>query len=98
MLQKVKDNFQYIVLGFLVLVFFRQCGVNNEISRIKKESRVYNQEITAKLDSINTLTKDEMRHEMEQVMFQFLIYEDDFDKKRVSLSEIKNKIESGGNK
>jgi hypothetical protein len=31
-------------------------------------------------------------------MFQFLIYEDDFDKKRVSLSEIKNKIESGGNK
>jgi len=50
MLQKVKDNFQYIVLGFLVLVFFRQCGVNNEISRIKKESRVYNQEITAKLD------------------------------------------------
>lgn len=98
MLQKIKDNFQYIVLAFLVLVFFRQCGVNSEISKIKKESRAYNQEVVAKLDSINTLTKDEMRHEMEQVMFQFLIYEDDFDKKRVSLSEIKNKIESRGDK
>jgi hypothetical protein len=98
MLQKIKDNFQYIVLAFLVLVFFRQCGVNSEISKIKKEARAYNQEVVTKLDSINTLTKDEMRHEMEQVMFQFLIYEDDFDKKRVSLSEIKNKIESRGDK
>lgn len=96
MLQKIKDNFQYIVLAFLVLVFFRQCGVNSEISKIKKEARISDQRITSKLDSINTLTRDEMRHEMEQVMFQFLIYEDDFDKKKISLSEIKNKLEKGG--
>jgi hypothetical protein len=30
---------------------------------------------------------------MNQVMFEFLIYEDDFDKKKISLSDIKNKIE-----
>lgn len=98
MLNKIKENFQYIVLGFLVIVFFRQCGVNSEVSKIKKESRIANEQIIAKLDSINTLTKGEIRHEMNQVMFEFLIYEDDFDKKRVSLSEIKNKIEAGEKK
>lgn len=93
MVQKLKDNFQFIVLGFLVLVFFRQCGVNRDIDRIEKELKTSNIELNNKLDSINTLTKSEIRHEMNQVMFQFLIYEDDFDKKRISLSEIKNKIE-----
>jgi len=94
MVQKIKDNFQFIVLGFLVLVFFRQCGVNRDIDRIEKELKASNTELNTKLDSINTLTKAEIRHEMNQVMFQFLIYEDDFDRKRISLSEIKNKIEA----
>jgi len=94
-MQKIKDNFNFIVLGFLVLVFFRQCGVNRDIDRIEKEAKVKNVQILNKLDSINTLTKDEMRHEMNQVMFQFLIYEDDFDRKKISLSEIRNKIVTG---
>lgn len=93
MVQKIKDNFQFIVLGFLVIVFLRQCGVNRDIDRIEKEAKSKNAMIIDKLDSINTLTREEMRHEMNQVMFQFLIYEDDFDRKRISLSEIKNKLE-----
>ena len=36
MLQKIKDNFTIIVLVLLVIVFFRQCGVNSEINKIKK--------------------------------------------------------------
>jgi hypothetical protein len=87
--QKIKDNFNVILLCFLVLLFFRQCSVNSNVAKIKKE----NLEISAKLDSINTLTRGEMREEMNQVMFEFLIYEDDFDKKKISLSDIKNKIE-----
>lgn len=95
MLQKIKDNFQYIVLVLLVFVFFKQCGINREISKIKKEEIASNELIVNKLDSINTLTKDEMRTEMRKVMFEFLIYEDDFDKKKTSLSEIKSRIETG---
>jgi hypothetical protein len=94
MLQKIKDNFQYILLVFLVLIFFKQCGIDREISRIKKEEKSSNESIVNKLDSINTLTKAEMREEMRKVMFEFLIYEDDFDKKKTSLSEIKSRIET----
>ena len=88
MLQKIKDNFIIITLGLLVIIFFRQCGVNSEINKIKKE----NAKISALLDS--SVTKKEMKHEMRQVMFEFLIFEDDFDKGKASLSDIKNKIES----
>ena len=34
-----------------------------------------------------------MKHEMRQVMFEFLIFEDDFDKGKASLSDIQNKIQ-----
>jgi hypothetical protein len=91
MLQKIKDNFQYIVLGFLVIVFLRQCGVNSDIDRIEK----HNKQISAKIDSVNIVSKVEMKKEMRQVMFEFLIYEDDFDKKKTSLSEIKSRMDQG---
>jgi len=87
MLQKIKDNFTNIVLCLLVIVFFRQCGVNSEINKIKKENAI----ISANIDSM--VTKEEMKKEMRQVMYEFLIYEDDFDKGKVSLSDLKNKIE-----
>lgn len=87
MLQKIKDNFTIIVLFLLVIVFFRQCGVNSEINKIKKENAI----ISANIDSM--VTKEEMKKEMRQVMYEFLIYEDDFDKGKVSLSDLKNKIE-----
>jgi len=92
MLQKIKDNFTIIVLVLLVIVFFRQCGVNSEINKIKKE----NAKISVLLDS--SVTKKEMKHEMRQVMFEFLIYEDDFDKGKASLSDIHNKIQTGDGK
>lgn len=87
MLQKIKENFAIIVLCLLVIVFFRQCGVNSEINKIKKENVI----ISANIDSM--VTKEEMKKEMRQVMYEFLIYEDDFDKGKVSLSDLKNKIE-----
>ncbi len=92
MLQKIKDNFTIIVLCLLVIVFFRQCGVNSEISKIKKE----NAKIAHDIDSM--VTKEEMKKEMRQVMYEFLIYEDDFDKGKVSLSDLKNKIEDKNGK
>jgi len=87
MVQKIKDNFTIIVLCLLVIVFFRQCGVNSEIIKIKKENAI----ISANIDSM--VTEEEMKKEMRQVMYEFLIYEDDFDKGKVSLSDLKNKID-----
>jgi hypothetical protein len=39
-----------------------------------------------------------MKYEMRQVMFEFLIFEDDFDKGKASLSAIKSKIDSQNGK
>jgi hypothetical protein len=38
------------------------------------------------------VTREQVKYEMNESMFNFLIYEDDFDKGRASLSDIKNKI------
>ena len=39
-------------------------------------------------------TAKEVRDEMELTMFNYLIYEDDLDKGKSSLSDVKNKIEA----
>ena len=101
MVQKIKENFHFVVLAFLILIFFRQCGANRDMDKINKEDKAIKTELVKaneKIDSLNTyisthtLNKEEMRKEMTVVMFEFLIYEDDFDHKRISLSEIKEKI------
>lgn len=90
MLEKIKSNSSSITMVLLLLVILRQCGVNRDIDRIEKNIKNTNLVI----DTINkkTPSKKEIREEMNQTMFNFLIYEDDFDKGRTSLSEIKSKI------
>jgi hypothetical protein len=48
------------------------------------------------LDSLkkSQVTEQEIKQNMNAVMFDFLIYEDDFDKGKASLSDIKSKIKS----
>jgi hypothetical protein len=48
--------------------------------------------INNKVDSLVIPTKEDIRKEMNETMFNFLIYEDDFDKGKASLSDIKSKI------
>jgi hypothetical protein len=40
-----------------------------------------------------SVTKSDLEKSMNQTMFNFLIYEDDFDKGKSSLSDIKSKID-----
>lgn len=89
-LEKIKTNYWAIVLLLIIIIFFRQCGIRRDIDKIEKNVKI----ITVKIDSVqNTMvTKDQVKYEMDQTMFNFLIYEDDFDKGKSSLSDIKNKI------
>jgi hypothetical protein len=48
--------------------------------------------INNRADSLVIPTKEDIRNEMNETMFNFLIYEDDFDKGKASLSDIKSKI------
>ena len=90
-IEKIKEYSWAITLFLVLIVFFKQCGVNREISRIDKEIK----KITHSTDSIQgtLITKDQLDKALKQNMFNFLIYEDDFDKGKTSLSDIKSKIE-----
>jgi outer membrane lipoprotein-sorting protein len=90
--EKIKANYWMILLLLMIIVFFRQCGIRRDIDRIEKNVK----SVAEKTDSVqNTMvTRDQVKYEMNQSMFNFLIYEDDFDKGRASLSDIKNKINS----
>lgn len=92
-IEKIKSNYWIILLFLTTIIFFKQCSVRNDIDRIEKNVRL----LEEKTDSIqdNAVTRDQVKYEMNQTMFNFLIYEDDFDKGRSSLSDIRNKINKG---
>ncbi len=48
MLQKIKNNFEVILLFLFLLLFLKQCGVGRDLERIKKE----NLKISGKMDSL----------------------------------------------
>lgn len=90
MLEKIKTNSWAITLIILLIVLLRQCGVNRDIDKIQKNVKATNISVDSLKSKI--ISKGEIREEMNQTMFNFLIYEDDIDKGKTSLSEIKSKI------
>lgn len=87
-LEKIKQNSSYILMVLGIIILFRQCGVNRDIDRIEKSLKSVNNN----MDSLDIPTREEIKTEINEAMFNFLIYEDDFDKGRASLSDIKSKI------
>jgi len=76
------------------MCFFQTCGSKGISRDIKKQ----NIEFQSKIDSLTTVinskpSTEEVEHTMEQVMYKYLIYEDDLDKGKISLSAIKNLID-----
>jgi len=96
-LEKIKQHYHIISLVVLVMLFFRQCGINRDIDKLRKDYS----ETTSNIDSIYSeikgmelITESEIRENMNKVMFEYLIYEEDLDKGKISLSEIRSKIDS----
>jgi hypothetical protein len=91
-LEKIKANSTIIMLVISIFLFFKQCGISRDIDRIEKNIKV----LTYNVDSLqkSQMSKQEVKQTMNEVMFDFLIYEDDFDKGKSSLSDIKSKIKS----
>jgi hypothetical protein len=88
-LEKIKNHSWIVIIFLLIIIFFKQCGVNRDIDRMEKSVKSINN----KVDSLEVPSKDDIRKEMNETMFNFLIYEDDFDKGKSSLSDIKSKID-----
>jgi len=88
----IEKHFNVIVLCALLLILIQQCGVSRKADKAYKQAKATQESIDS-LVKVGPLTKEEARHISEQVMFEFLLYEEDVDKGRTSLSDIKNKIE-----
>lgn len=79
----------------LVLYLAKGCTYSR-VSKLEKQYLEDSKKTQALLDSLRerVSTKKEVRDEMERTMFNYLIYEDDLDKGKSSLSDVKNKIEA----
>lgn len=92
-MQFIEKYFKQIVLGFLFILFVQQCNVSRKADNAYKQAKLS----TATVDSlvkVGPVTAEQVKHISQQTMFEFLIYEEDVDKGKTSLSDIKNKIET----
>lgn len=90
----LKENSFPLLIGFFVLFILVQCSNNST-------QKIINKNLVQELDSVKTelrfvkdniVTKEEIKSQNKKMMFEFLIYEDDVDKGKISLSEIKDQI------
>lgn len=104
---KLKDflkkwAWQIFAALFLLLYLGKGC-TSKKVSKTNELLESKTSELTTRVDSLSAEIKslkdksassDDIKNEMERVMLDFLIYEDDLDKGKTSLSKIKDKIES----
>lgn len=83
----IQENFTIIVLIITVLTLFKSCGDSREVAKLRKELELANTKMN------QFATKEEVEIISSKTMFDFLLYEDDLDKKKTSLSDIKNKVD-----
>tara|TARA_B100000963_G_scaffold176268_1_gene153303 strand:- start:8343 stop:8666 length:324 start_codon:yes stop_codon:yes gene_type:complete len=96
-----KWSWQIISILFVLLYFGKGC-THKKVSKIDKKLEEKTIILSNSIDSLSmelnklkesTANKKEVTDIMEKVMLEYLIYEDDLDKGKTSLSQIKNKIE-----
>lgn len=86
----LKKHASVILAVAFVLLFINNCSTNKEISKVNKEI----DSLTFQMNDMNVQLKEyvneeEMKKLLERNMYEFLIYEEDIDKGRLSLSEVK---------
>lgn len=85
----------YVIAAFTLLNTCGNRGANKENMKLRKELTATNAEI----DSLYSLldqkaSKADIQRISNKTMFEFLLYEDDLDRKKTSLSDIRTRIEA----
>lgn len=91
----LRDWGMVIIVPLVIFSFFSGCNAK----RYAEESVENTEEMKVTIDSLNEElanrpTYKEVRDVMEEVMLDFLIYEDELDKKKITISQIKERIEA----
>jgi hypothetical protein len=95
LLDFLKANGWKVSTGVLFLLYVLKGCTFTKVGTIKEDTKALEKRITLLEKRVDdNATAKEVRDEMEITMFNYLIYEDDLDKGKSSLSDIKNKIES----
>lgn len=90
MIENLKKWNWAIISVICLLLLLGQCSQGRRIGALKKE----NAKLNAKIDSLTTpLTEKQTKDIVQSIMLDFLIFEDDLDKGKTSLTDIKSKIE-----
>ena len=97
LVETVKKWAWQIIAGLFIFLYLGKGCTSSKIKKTDKnidDVHVVIDSLTTELNLLKgqSFTKSELRDEMEEVMLDFLIYEDDLDKGKISLSQIKNKI------
>jgi uncharacterized protein YeeX (DUF496 family) len=88
----------FAITFFSLMCFLQTCGSKGKITDNEKKIELLETKLESKIDSLTKIVNgkpniEEVQYEMEQTMYDFLLYEDDLDKGKISLSEIKNRID-----
>ena len=94
-----KDHLWKVTTVLFLMLWLAKGCTTTKIASLEKKYIQQTDSLKIELKEANTkisefATKKEVRDQMEKVMLDFLIYEDDLDKGKTSLSQIKDKIES----
>lgn len=94
-LELLKTHAWKVSTVVLLLLYLSKGCTHNRVAKLEKQYAEESAKTQSTLDSLRktVATKKQVRDEMERTMFNYLIYEDDLDKGKSSLSDIKNKIE-----
>ncbi len=91
-----------ILAGLFFLLYMGKGCTSKKVGKINMKLDNNQEYFTSKIDSMtnritsleeHSASKKETKDIMERVMLDYLLYEDDLDRGKTSLSEIKNKIE-----
>lgn len=88
------DNSIVVIVTLFILLVLSNCSSNRSNDKLKDELK----EVRVELDSVQTIlnnstTIEQVKIENAKLLYNFLIFEDDLDKKKISMSEIKLKVE-----
>lgn len=80
---------EIVLVVIMIIIMMRGCTTASNISKMEKQM----QSMDSVLKSTTPVTKQEIDGVVSQRLYDFLIFEDDLDKKKTSLSDIKIKIQ-----
>ena len=84
------DHGSKIIIALLILLYFKSCGVDSEVERVKKDVRA----LTSEIDTLSSqiVNEEEMIHLIKTVpAWKTLRIEEISDKERISINALEEK-------